>query len=78
MKELYSLFLAALIAAAATGQTGKVSDNLTLPSKLLKMDRKYAVHLDLITCAPIYNKENMGATLSKLFCTSSIEIRRIE
>jgi enterochelin esterase-like enzyme len=45
MKELYSLFLAALIAAAATGQTGKVSDNLTLPSKLLKMDRKYAVYL---------------------------------
>ena len=37
--------MAALIAAAATGQTGKVSDNLTLPSKLLKMDRKYAVYL---------------------------------
>ncbi len=27
------------------GQTGKVSDNLTVPSKLLKMDRKYAIYL---------------------------------
>jgi enterochelin esterase-like enzyme len=27
------------------GQTGKVKDNLTVPSKILKMDRKYAVYL---------------------------------
>ena len=26
-------------------QTGKVSDNLSLPSKILKMDRKYAIYL---------------------------------
>src|SRR5580692_6416148 len=26
-------------------QTGKVYDNLSLPSKILKMDRKYAVYL---------------------------------
>ena len=45
MKNLYSLFLAALITVSSSGQTGKVSDNLTLPSKLLKMDRKYAVYL---------------------------------
>ena len=37
-----------------------------------------AVHIDLITCSPIYNKEEMGETLSKLFGTSSLEIRKIE
>jgi enterochelin esterase-like enzyme len=45
MKKLFSLFLAALSTAAVMGQTGKVSDNLTVPSKLLKMDRKYAIYL---------------------------------
>ena len=45
MKKLFSLFLAATITASVMGQTGKVSDNLTVPSKLLKMDRKYAVYL---------------------------------
>lgn len=37
-----------------------------------------AVHMDLITCTPIYNKEGMGETVSKLFGTSNIEIRKIE
>jgi S-adenosylmethionine/arginine decarboxylase-like enzyme len=37
-----------------------------------------AVHMDLITCSPIYNKGQMGETISKLFGTSNIEIRRIE
>jgi S-adenosylmethionine/arginine decarboxylase-like enzyme len=37
-----------------------------------------AIHLDLITCAPIYNKDGMGETISKLFGTSNMEIRRIE
>jgi enterochelin esterase-like enzyme len=45
MKKLFSLFLAATITATLIGQTGKVYDNLTVPSKLLKMDRKYAVYL---------------------------------
>jgi enterochelin esterase-like enzyme len=45
MKKLFSLILAALSTAAVMGQTGKVSDNLTVPSKLLKMDRKYAIYL---------------------------------
>jgi enterochelin esterase-like enzyme len=45
MKKLFSLFLAATFAASLIGQTGKVSDNLTVPSKLLKMDRKYAIYL---------------------------------
>jgi enterochelin esterase-like enzyme len=37
------ILLSAFITAAA--QTGKVLDNLTLPSKILKMDRKYAIYL---------------------------------
>src|SRR6185312_14885552 len=36
------LFLLPLLSVA---QTGKVYDNLSLPSKILKMDRKYAVYL---------------------------------
>jgi enterochelin esterase-like enzyme len=44
MKKLLSLcFL--LTSFVLMAQTGKVSDNLTVPSKLLKMDRKYAVYL---------------------------------
>lgn len=39
---------------------------------------KKSLHLDLITCSPIYNKEKMGETLQKLFETSHIEIREIE
>ena len=31
--------------ALALAQTGKVIDTLTLPSKILNMDRKYAVYL---------------------------------
>jgi enterochelin esterase-like enzyme len=38
---LIGLFIPALLFA----QTGKVMDNLSLPSKILKMDRKYAVYL---------------------------------
>ena len=37
-----------------------------------------ALHIDLITCTPIYNKENMVKTLLKEFSTSSIEARKIE
>ncbi len=33
------------IASALIAQTGKVMDNLSMPSKILKMDRKYAVYL---------------------------------
>jgi enterochelin esterase-like enzyme len=45
MKKHVILFLTLLFPALAIGQTGKVSDNLTVPSKLLKMDRKYAIYL---------------------------------
>ncbi len=37
-----------------------------------------AVHMDLITCSPIYNKEQLGSSLAKLFGTNSIEIRKVE
>ncbi|MBL7862372.1 MAG: esterase family protein [Cyclobacteriaceae bacterium] len=34
-----------LITTSILAQSGKVQDNLSLPSKILKMDRKYAVYL---------------------------------
>ncbi len=45
MKKLLSLILIIVFAPLLMAQTGKVSDNLTVPSKLLKMDRKYAIYL---------------------------------
>ena len=45
MKKLLSLFFLTAISSLLIAQTGKVSDNLSLPSKILKMDRKYAVYL---------------------------------
>jgi enterochelin esterase-like enzyme len=42
-KFLLPLFL--LLSIAAGAQTGKVMDNLSLKSKILNMDRKYAVYL---------------------------------
>ena len=44
MKKFLSLFFFTDF-ICSDAQTGKVSDNLTVPSKLLKMDRKYAVYL---------------------------------
>jgi enterochelin esterase-like enzyme len=40
---LYSLVLS--FSYLLNAQTGKVFDNLTLPSKIMKMDKKYAVYL---------------------------------
>lgn len=34
-----------LISTSIRAQSGKVQDNLSLPSKILKMDRKYAIYL---------------------------------
>jgi enterochelin esterase-like enzyme len=45
MKKLLSLFFVSTISSVMIAQTGKVSDNLTLPSKILKTDRKYAIYL---------------------------------
>lgn len=43
MKKLILFLL--VLPVFAWGQTGKVMDNLSLPSKILKGDRKYAVYL---------------------------------
>ena len=45
MKKLLPLFIILTISSFLMAQTGKVSDNLSMPSKLLKMDRKYAIYL---------------------------------
>ena len=45
MKKVLSLLLIIMYSGMIIGQTGKVSDNLSMPSKILKMDRKYAVYL---------------------------------
>lgn len=37
-----------------------------------------AVHIDLITCSPIYNKERSGETLAKLFLTKNVVVKIIE
>lgn len=37
-----------------------------------------AVHIDLVTCSPISNKEMMGANLAKLFQAKNVEIREVE
>lgn len=42
----YSLFIIVLLFSVSVfGQTGKVMDNVSMPSKILKGDRKYAVYL---------------------------------
>jgi enterochelin esterase-like enzyme len=45
MKNLISFLLAALFPAFLFAQTGKVMDNLSMTSKILKADKKYAVYL---------------------------------
>jgi len=45
MKKLFSLSFILAISSILLAQTGKVSDNLSMQSKILKMDRKYAVYL---------------------------------
>src|SRR5690349_7478101 len=47
MKKIVFLLCTALLSISLIGlsQTGKVFDNLSLPSKILKMERKYAVYL---------------------------------
>ena len=47
MKKIFFTFLALLILLPAVllAQESKVFDNLTLPSRILKMDRKYAIYL---------------------------------
>lgn len=47
MKSIFysALSFALMISAAVFAQGGKVSDNLTMKSKILNMDRKYAIYL---------------------------------
>jgi enterochelin esterase-like enzyme len=45
MKKSIFVFLIILVAGSLTAQTGKVSDNLSMQSKILNMDRKYAIYL---------------------------------
>ena len=45
MKKPSLLFVFLLVAQLLYAQSGKVFDNLSLPSKLLKSERKYAVYL---------------------------------
>lgn len=45
MKRIPAILLLILVPVALFSQTGKVQDNLSLPSKILKGDRKYAVYL---------------------------------
>jgi enterochelin esterase-like enzyme len=45
MKKVLTLSFILTISSAMMAQTGKVYDNLSMPSKILKMDRKYAVYL---------------------------------
>jgi len=37
-----------------------------------------AVHIDLVTCSPIYNKEALGDTLLSLLKSRNLEVRQIE
>ena len=45
MRKLFAILFTVAIPCILMAQTGKVYDNLTVPSKILKMDRKYAVYL---------------------------------
>ncbi len=47
MRKRFFLFISAFIFLSPTtfSQTGKVMDNLSMTSKILKMERKYAVYL---------------------------------
>lgn len=45
MKKLIFSLIPVLGASFMNAQTGKVMDNLSMPSKILKMDRKYAIYL---------------------------------
>jgi enterochelin esterase-like enzyme len=45
MKKISFLLLCLSVSALLMAQNGKVFDNLSMPSKILKMDRKYAICL---------------------------------
>jgi len=45
MKKLIALFMMTTICAGLVAQSGKISDNLVMESKILKGERKYAIYL---------------------------------
>ncbi|MBW6501565.1 MAG: esterase family protein [Bacteroidales bacterium] len=45
MKKLFTVLFSLMIGSLLAAQTGKVMDNLSMQSKTLKMERKYAVYL---------------------------------
>jgi enterochelin esterase-like enzyme len=45
MKKPLPLLFALMIPVLLSAQTGKVMDNLSMTSKILKMERKYAIYL---------------------------------
>ena len=45
MKKEFLILFGMLCSLITTGQTGKVFDNLTMKSKILNMDRKFAIYL---------------------------------
>lgn len=45
MKKSILFFITFLFSVSLNAQSGKVMDNLSMPSKILKVDRKYAVYL---------------------------------
>lgn len=45
MKKISISIFVLMIASSLAAQSGKVMDNLSMPSKLLKMDRKFAIYL---------------------------------
>jgi enterochelin esterase-like enzyme len=45
MRKILSLLFILSISTALLAQTGRVFDNLSMQSKILKMDRKYAIYL---------------------------------
>ncbi|HOS71204.1 MAG TPA: alpha/beta hydrolase-fold protein, partial [Bacteroidales bacterium] len=44
-KSICFLLMVLTVPVLLTGQSGKVYDNLSMKSQILKMDRKYAVYL---------------------------------
>lgn len=44
-QHFFLLFIAFIIVIKASAQSGKVFDNLSMPSKILKGDRKFAIYL---------------------------------
>ena len=45
MKKIYTLSVSCLLVVSLQAQQGKVFDNLSLESKILKTTKKYAIYL---------------------------------